>query len=1307
MTMALASLRNHRGFFSDYWLGTLLAARTSGGARLSSAQSRKTLERVTRWVESMRGGTEPDLTRFRERFARPLLLDFLGFELHENAAEPRLRTLSVAGATEPRAPVALVLLCPANEDIDSRQWRRRLEDELIARGLDHGFMVSVETLRLIRRPGLGNRAACFDLALGTLVDLQDVDSLAAAHRVLSAQNFVTAPDGKRPISVLEEESRRHSARVSADLKAAVFDAAERIVAAFLQDVRSRPQAFDPAPDLGDLRDAGFLALYRLLFILYAEARDERLLSHRLYQRSYSLDSLVARLLNAPVEQLPANRDGLWHHLLALFRVFNEGIRPNPPDLENIPPRGGRLFSDETPEGVLLRRVRLDDRTTAQILLALATTRPRRGVGRERVSFRELEIEQLGSVYEGLLEYEPAEAADTLIECSVNGRELALSAEEVVRFVELKSLLVRGDAAIVEGTAAAHLHPDVAADADDADEPEDDDRTEDDSDEEDAAEPTLERGATLKLLRRLEPGAFFFRPGSARKASGSYYTPTPMVDYLVREALGPLVRGKTAAEIERLRVIDIACGSGHFLVGAARFLGRELLAAYRRERGGDPPPEFHPQRALTNDVRARWEAEGEAWCKRRIVERCLFGVDLNPAAVQLAQVALWIESLAGDRPLSFFAHHIRNGNSLLGSWLNRYDSPPDPNLSARADTHTRGLFEAELRKRLHEALDERRLIDAPLPPEVPGDTPQEYAYKEDRLRRAERAMAHARLLLDLRSAAPFLPVIWREFPALMSALDLEAEATRRPWWPEFSAIRGRERFFHWELEFPEVFLDSDRPGFDAVLGNPPWDKVLPSKHEFYGRVDALIRAFKGNALDARIRELHARHPDLAAQFRAYQERAKTIARLLRAGGDFPLAEARSQAAHEDVSKYFVDRALRLLARDGAAGLVVPSVFYNGDGWVGIRRYLLTEAKIERFYGFENRQKIFPIDSRYKFVNLVVRKAKGDGQFTAAFMRHDVAELESDGPKPWQVRIRRDEIERLSPETLALLEYRSPRDQQIVHKMAEGRPTLGGDGPGSWGVRLMSWRAHEAIFNSTEDKDLFTDPATGSLYSPQRVLGAEPADFDETLERMRERGFWPVFEGKHIDQFVVGIKPVRWWLSVERAQQKYGKPPRAEPTLVFRQIASNTNERTCIAAVLPAFSVATETLTGVSAAHIDGSRVITVLNAMCFDFTLRLRIAGSHVTFSQILPMPVPRVPVAAGLPRLQTRLAWRDRIEHIADDRGSWETLWQANRAVAQAYGLDADDFAHILAAFPGFARKRAALHAYFTARLSDWRAGRG
>ena len=153
-------------------------------------------------------------------------------------------------------------------------------------------------------------------------------------------------------------------------------------------------------------------------------------------------------------------------------------------------------------------------------------------------------------------------------------------------------------AIVEGTEAAAIHPDAAADDAEDEDDEEDDTEEENGEEEEEAEKGVKKGATLKLSRRLEAGEFFFKPGSARKASGSYYTPTEIVDYLVREALRRSLRTKSAAEIERLRVIDLACGSAHFLVGAARFLGRHLFEAYRREGNGDPPAAFYPDRKLS-------------------------------------------------------------------------------------------------------------------------------------------------------------------------------------------------------------------------------------------------------------------------------------------------------------------------------------------------------------------------------------------------------------------------------------------------------------------------------------------------------------------------------------------------------------------------------------------------------------------------------------------------------------------------------------------------------------------------------------
>jgi hypothetical protein len=390
-----------------------------------------------------------------------------------------------------------------------------------------------------------------------------------------------------------------------------------------------------------------------------------------------------------------------------------------------------------------------------------------------------------------------------------------------------------------------------------------------------------------------------------------------------------------------------------------------------------------------------------------------------------------------------------------------------------------------------------------------------------------------------------------------------------------------------------------------------------------------------------------------------------------------------------------------------GLVVPSVFYNGDGWVGIRRFLFEKARIERFYGFENRKKIFRIDSRYKFVNLVARKdGEGAGAFRAAFMRHDVAELDQVDDKPWEVTIGRDEIVRLSPDTLALLEFRGPRDQEIISRMHAARPTLGAKGPETWGVRLFSDLAHEQIYNAARDKDLFTDRLSGRLYTPTHILGAEPPSLEDTIAKMRDRGFWPVFEGKSIEQFLVGTKPPRWWLSIEQARTKYEREPRRELTLVFRDIASNTNERTCISAVLPIGSCGANTLTGAVLSNVDADCAMTVLNSFCFDFALRLRTAGTHLSFTYMLPMAVPPASVTNRLSKIPTRLGWQVGIENISDDERLWENLWIANSEVVEAYGLTPDDFAHILASFPVFARKRKEFHRFLLGRLSDWQAGK-
>lgn len=190
---------------------------------------------------------------------------------------------------------------------------------------------------------------------------------------------------------------------------------------------------------------------------------------------------------------------------------------------------------------------------------------------------------------------------------------------------------------------------------------------------------------------------------------------------------------------------------------------------------------------------------------------------------------------------------------------------------------------------------------------------------------------------------------------------------------------------------------------------------------------------------------------------------------------------------------------------------------------------------------------------------------------------------------------------------------------------------------------------------------------------------------------------------MDQFIVGVRPVRWWLSVNQAKAKYGKDPRAEATLVFRETASNTNERTWIAAVLPAWSAASHKLTGVVLKNVESGAALTVMNSLCFDYALRLRTAGTSVSFTNIQPMPVPPAEVVNRLPVVTTRLAWVAPIEHVTDDQTAWPALWELNKAVAEAYDLSAEDFAHILDAFSVMGRKRPEFMDFLRNCVAHWR----
>jgi hypothetical protein len=384
-------------------------------------------------------------------------------------------------------------------------------------------------------------------------------------------------------------------------------------------------------DLHATFEQALTIVYRILFLLFAEARGLVPLWHHVYRNSYSLETLQATAEAAG----PAS--GLWDTLRAISRLAHAGCRAG--DLR-VTPFNGRLFAPaRTP---LAERRNLDDEAARRAVLALATRRALDGAGRERIAYRDLGVEQLGAVYETLLDYEPIVTPDLKVGPTFG------------RSTKCRPELQLGRHGVV-----------------------------------------LQRGSGL------------------RKATGTFYTPQPIAEYLVRRTLGPLVNDAPPDRILAMRIVDPAMGSGAFLVAACHYLARAYETAFVRA-GGCLPNDFGP-------------AE-QASIRRLVAERCLYGVDMNPMAVQLARLSIWLTTLAADRPLTFLDHHLQIGDSLLGAWLAQLRHAHDLRRRART-TETLPLFDTSaVDWALREVLPVRFTLSS-----APDDT-------LDQVRTKERALA---------------------------------------------------------------------------------------------------------------------------------------------------------------------------------------------------------------------------------------------------------------------------------------------------------------------------------------------------------------------------------------------------------------------------------------------------------------------------------------------------------------------------------------------------------------------------------------
>jgi hypothetical protein len=863
-----------------------------------------------------------------------------------------------------------------------------------------------------------------------------------------------------------------------------------------------------ASSLGDGRshhpaatlDQALTVLYRVLFLLFAEARGLVPVWHELYRDAYSIDTL-ARIAAG------GRPRGVWPALQAIARLAHAGCKAG--DLE-VTAFNGRLFSPR--HAPLADRRRIPDAVAAEVLLSLATeTGPS---GRRRISYHDLGVEQLGSVYERVLEYEPVAAA---------GRAIRLS-----------------------------------------------------------------------------------RTSLERKTTGSFYTPRSITEFLVRRALAPLAEHKTADQILRLRILDPSMGSGAFLVAACRYLADQCERAYIEEGVWS-----------AGEVRATDRAS----VARRIGEQCLFGVDLNPVAVQLARLSLWLTTLAGDRPLTFLDHHLVTGNSLLGARLadlarpfgtSRHRHPAS--LPLFADQIAEVVADRVLPARLRLAMtpsdsvtavrDKDRLLAELTAPDGPIA----------RWSTAADAWCAAVLSPAPRPAAGLV----REWIALATGLpttlppsQLAASLDRA------RALAAEHGAFHWELAFPEIFFDDDgqlRPdgGFDAIIGNPPWD---------------MLRADTGSD-----RDRTAAKSAIVAQLRFFRE-----------SGVYGL----QGNGHANRYQLFVERALQLTKPGGRIGLILPSGIGTDRGSALLRRHLFDRTMIDTWLGFDNRHRIFPIHRSMRFVLLSTATAGRTDMLRFRCALTDPHVLEAEAEEARTLTIARSRLESWSTD-LAIPDVPDDMSLGILSGIANRTPALGDTN--GWNVRFGR------ELNATDDRPHFVQLAD----THRRPL--------------------PIVEGKLLSPFQVHVDRAGSGIPAAIASRLLGRDSFRRPRLAYRDVASATNKLTLIAAMLPAGAVSTHTVFVLKTPLDESSQwcLLGLLNSLVANYLVRLQVM-THVTATLMARLPVPRPP--AGSPPYAT-LALLSRQLSVTGIHEGADEYARLNATAAQLYGLTRDQFAYLLATFP-------------------------
>lgn len=1099
----------------------------------------------------------------RERALFALLAEAFGWSSLQRLTTPLMvggRPFPVSGAAVGgRVPV---VVAGADHDLDSADERfgdgekRRSPFGLVQEYLNAedkalwGLVTNGASLRLVRDNASLTRPAWIEVDLARIFGEQRYADFSLLWLLLH-ETRLGAADAPAHEAIIEQwrgKSLEAGTAARDRLREGVEAAVRALGNGFLAhpaNVALRERLTTGAIDAAGYQQELLRLIYRMIFLLVAEERgllhaagsDEA--SVRTYRDGYALQ----RLRERSVRRRSYDRhDDAWDALLVTIR----GCATGEPQLA-LPGLGGLFAATQCPD---LDSSRLPNRALLEAVYRLTWLTDDSAL--VRVNWRDMGTEELGSVYESLLELVP---------------ELHEGAQ---RFG-----FVGDPAPGFEGQSAA-------------------------------------------------------TQGNARKLTGSYYTPDSLVQALLESTLDPVIERALAADdpekaLLSLAILDPAMGSGHFLLGAARRIAAHLA---RLRSDGTPGPQAF-RAAL-----------------REVISHCVYGVDKNPMAVELARIALWLEAMEPGKPLAFLDHHLVHGDAILGihdpavlrsgipdeayAPLTGDDRPVATALK-RANAAERRALEREVAAGQYtltfnqiELARHLAVVDA-----LPDGTLEEVSAKATALATAgaqEDVKLHfacdayvAAFLMrkdaHSRDTVPTTGTFRNLTAGILPSDEMRAAVAR---------VAYEVPFLHWPITFAPVMA---RGGFDCVVGNPPWEKVTLNDKEFFAtRAPEIAQAATGALRERLIAGLAGEPVGTPARrihddYVAASHLSEATSAYAHSSGRFPL----TGTGIVNLYALFAEVALRIGHPGGRAGLVLPSGIASDAGTAPFFRYV-AEGRLASLIDFENREKLFEaVDSRMKFCLLTI------GRVPEAKLAFFLTQPEQRFDDRRRFTLSADDLIRLNPNTGTAPIFRSKADAELTAKIYRSLPVLWdetrADG-NPWGVQFR-----QGVFNMTSDSGLFeTAPRPGlvPLYEAKMIhqydhRWATYTGGDEDSAR-------DVTEEEKLDPDY-GVRP-RYWVPKDEVEARLRAKGWARPWLLgWRRIARATDERTFICTLFPRTGAGDSIFLLMPANEIAESQIFSLvgfLNSLVHDYAVRQKVGGTNTSFHFVRQFPVPAPAQMSGL-----------------------------------------------------------------------------